>query len=122
MQIISRAISERNVEILHSAGADLVLSLSTMITNTLLNRLSPGRIMVLTDSLNIFRVNIPKSLIGLQLSKSNIRERSNCSVVAIGSPKHSLILNPPPDFTFEADEELYLIGDSKAEEKFDTSF
>ena len=64
MQIISRATLGRNVGILHSAGADLVLSLVSMMSDAIINLLSPGRVFMLSEGLNLFRVGVGRKLLG----------------------------------------------------------
>ncbi|MFW6324773.1 MAG: potassium channel family protein, partial [Desulfovibrionales bacterium] len=83
IQIISRATLDRNITILHSAGADLVMSHSSMAANTIINLLSPGKVLMLTEGLNIFRVPIHSSLEKKSLVASGIRERTGCSAIAV---------------------------------------
>lgn len=118
IQIISRATLDRNVGILHAAGADLVLSLASMVTSSVINLLSPGKTFMLNEGLNIFRSIADERLAGLQLLSSGIRDRTNCSVVGVRSKEGVLHINPSPEYTFEKDDEIYLIGDSQAERAY----
>lgn len=118
IQIISRATLDRNVGILHAAGADLVLSLASIVSSSIINRLSPGKVMMINEGLNIFRSTVDKSLVGKQLMGSGIRATTHCSVVAIRDKDGSLHANPEPTHIFEAAEEIYLIGDSESEKLF----
>ncbi len=122
IQIISRATFERNVGILHAAGADLVLSLSSMLSSTLLNQLSPGKVLMLNEGLNIFRFPVAKKLIGQSLRNSGIRALANCSVVAVQNTDAPMSINPPPDYVFSSGDELYLIGDSDSERAYKKNF
>ncbi|MBR5734578.1 MAG: NAD-binding protein [Desulfovibrionaceae bacterium] len=122
IQIISRATFERNVGILHAAGADLVLSLSSMLSNTLLNQLSPGKVLMLNEGLNIFRFPVSKKLIGQNLRDCGIRALTNCSVVAVQNTDSPMSINPQPDYVFSAGDELYLIGDSASERAYQKNF
>ena len=116
IQIISRASFERNVGILHAAGADLVLSLSTMITTNVINRLSPGKVAMLNDGLNLFRCSVNEELAGTRLLESGIRSKTNCSVVAVRPAEGGeLQINPDPCYVFGPDDKFYLIGDSTGE-------
>ncbi len=116
IQIISRATFERNVGILHAAGADLVLSLSTMITNNVINMLSPGKVAMLNEGLNLFRCSAGENLAGKRLSESGIRDKTNCSVVAVRpAGGGELQVNPDPAYTFALGDKFYLIGDSTGE-------
>ncbi len=118
MQIISRATLARNVGILHSAGADLVLSLVSMMSGGIINMLSPGRVFMLSEGLNLFRVGVGQKLIGKSLASSDIRRDTGCSVVAVRGREGQMLINPDPLREFQAGDELYLIGDSGAESAF----
>lgn len=115
MQIISRATLDRNVSILHAAGADLVLSLASMMTSSVINLLAPGKVFMLNEGLNIFRVRAGKPLAGKTLVESGIRRDTRCSVVAVGGSDGAMMVNPDPDYRFRLGDELYIVGDSQAE-------
>ena len=118
IQIISRATLDRNVGILHAAGADLVLSLASMVTNNIINLLSPGKVFMINEGLNIFRSRVGRLLAGKQLMGSGIRSETRCSVVALRDRHGQLHVNPDPHHVFFEGEEMYLIGDSEAEKAF----
>ena len=122
IQIISRATLDRNVGILHAAGADLVLSLASMITNSIVNLLAPGQVLMLNEGLNIFRSAVGKSLAGKQLMGSGIRTQTHCSVVALLDAEGVMHINPDPQHVFAEGEEMYLIGGSQAEQAFYEKF
>lgn len=117
IQIISRATLDRNINVLHAAGADLVMSHSSMAANTIINILTPGKVLMLTEGLNIFRYNVHPLLAGNSLLESGIRENTGCSVIAIirqGVPHP----NPAPDEILAADDEIIMIGTVEAEKGF----
>lgn len=118
IQIISRASLDRNVGILHAAGADLVLSLASMMTSSVINLLSPGKVFMLNEGLNMFRSHVRERLAGKTLMDSGIRPETNCNVVGVRRPDGSMQVNPPPSHPFVEGEELYLIGDSEAQRLF----
>lgn len=122
IQIISRATLDRNVGILHAAGADLVLSLASMVTNSIINLLAPGKVLMINEGLNIFRSAVGKSLAGKQLMGSDIRSRTHCSVVALRDAEGAMHINPDPNHVFAEGEEMYIIGDSQAEKAFYEKF
>ena len=122
IQIISRASLDRNVDVLHGAGADLVLSLATMISSSLINLLSPGKLLMLNEGLNIFRVHAGRRLVGKSLLHSGIRDETNCSVVAVKDEEGTMLVNPDPDHVFVPQEEIYLIGDYQAENLYYEKF
>lgn len=122
MQIISRATLDRNVGILHAAGADLVLSLASMVSSSIINLLSPGKVMMINEGLNIFRSAVGKSLVGKPLKGCGIRSQTRCSVVALRGEDNILHANPAPTHIFSEGEEIYLIGDSEAEKAYYEKF
>lgn len=117
IQILSRATVDRNINILHAAGADLVMSEASLVANTVLNLLNPGKVLMLSEGLNIFQVPVPTSLVGRTLINSGIRTETNCSVVGVRHGE-KVEANPDPAQLLQQNEFLVLIGDSQAEEKF----
>jgi Trk K+ transport system NAD-binding subunit len=117
IQILSRATVERNVATLHRAGADIVLSYASMGASTMMNLLKRSRILMVAEGLDLFRVKVPKALAGSTLLDSAIRERTGCSVVALGR-EQGMQLVPGADTELEADAEMLLIGSIDAEERF----
>lgn len=122
IQIISRATLDRNVGILHAAGADLVLSLASMVSNSIINLLAPGKVFMLNEGLNIFHAVAGKRLAGTPLMGSGIRSQTHCSVVALHTEDGQWHINPDPKHVFVAGQEMYLIGDSQSEKTFYEKF
>ncbi|MBQ7456011.1 MAG: NAD-binding protein [Desulfovibrio sp.] len=122
VQIISRANLDRSISMLHTAGADLVLSLASMVSNSVINLLSPGKVLMINEGLNIFRSTVNEKLAGTHLLGSGIRSETHCSVVAIRQPEGELLINPDPNHVFSVNEELFVIGDSAAEKAFHERF
>lgn len=117
IQLISRATLDRNVASLYGAGANIVMSHATMAANTVTNLLRPGRVIMLTEGLNIFRVNTPKALVGVSLMESNLRHDTQCNVVAVAS-QDGMRISPNPTDKLDAADELILIGTAEAEHAF----
>ncbi len=109
IQVICRANEEKTVSKLHRAGADVVVSFASMGANAILNFLQPDDVSVFTEGLNVFSKGIPSSLVGSNLIKSKIRERTGCSVIAINRADHQMV-SPDPSILFEEHDELILIG------------
>ncbi len=122
IQIISRANLDRNIGILHAAGADLVLSLASMMTSSIINLLAPGKVFMLNEGLKIFRSKVGSKLQGQSLIDSGIRGLTACNVVALQDKDGNMHVNPDPDHIFSKNEEMYLIGDSQAEQAFNDTF
>lgn len=116
-QIISRASLDRNVETLHRAGADLVMSFTSLCTNTIINLLKPGQLLMLSEGLSIFRATVGPSFINKQLRENRIREKTGCSVIAVKRGEQ-LIINPEPSIILREHDDLVLIGVADAEKRF----
>ena len=83
VQIISRASFDRNINTLHRAGANLVMSFSSLVTATVTNLLKPEQMLMLSEGLNVFRAALNPKLDGQCLSELRLRQDIGCSVVAI---------------------------------------
>lgn len=121
IQIISRATMDRNINVLHTAGADLVMSHASMAANTIINILSPGRVLMLTEGLSIFRCKVHMDLVGKTLVESSIRKNTGCSVIAIHRDT-GMIINPDPFEPLYAEDEMIMIGTAESEKTFATLY
>ncbi|MCU0595477.1 MAG: potassium channel protein, partial [Desulfobacterota bacterium] len=117
MQILSRANLERNVSTLHRAGADFVMSYSSLGANAIFNFLRNEDTLMLAEGLNVFRLKAPKPLVGKNLAQSKIRQITGCSVVGI-KVNDVMAINPDPQAPIHEDAELILIGTYEGEKKF----
>ncbi len=121
IQIITRAFLHRNVEPLHRAGADFVMSQDHMGANTIFNLLNRAEILMVTEGLDVFSQKTPKSLVGVKLKDSRITEKTGCSIVAIKGDSGTII-TPSSEHQFSANGEIILIGDEAAEKAFERKF
>lgn len=120
LQIIARSRLDRNVTTLHRAGADSVLSYASNGATALWNMLTADNTLQLTEGLEVFRVPVPGALSGTTLAKSQIREATGCTIIAVVD--HAFHVNPPADTTLPAGADLVLIGDSASEDRFLTRY
>ena len=117
IQIISRATLDRNIQTLHSAGCDFVISHASLGANNVFNLSKRGNILMIAEGVDVFRVKIPKALVGKTIQYASIREECGCSVVGINT-NGSLIINPSPEAKLPQEGEMILIGCVESEEKF----
>jgi Trk K+ transport system NAD-binding subunit len=117
VQIISRASLDRNINTLHRAGANLVMSFASLCTTTILNLLTPEKLLVISEGLNIFRADLSRALVDKPLHDNQIREATGCSVVAI-KREDRMLINPEPATVLQKGDELILIGTAESEKKF----
>jgi Trk K+ transport system NAD-binding subunit len=121
IQIISRAIRDRNISKLYSVGADIVMSYASMGANKILNILKPDEMLMLAEGLNVFKARVPASLIEKTLAEKQIRKKTGCNVIATRSDD-SYNINPDPTVKLKKNEELILIGTAEAEKEFKNVF
>jgi len=117
VQIISRASLDRNINTLHRAGANLVMSFASLCTTTILNLLKPEKLLMLSEGLNIFRARPNREIVGKALRDQEIRETTSCSIIAI-KREEKMLINPDPSSVVNEGDELILIGTAEAEKKF----
>ncbi len=116
-QIISRASLNRNVKTLHRAGANLVMSYSSITTATIVNLLRPGSLLMLSENLNVFATPVDGPLQGRSLRQLRIREETGCSVIAVRRDG-TMTANPDPAEPLREGEELVIVGDVEAVDRF----
>lgn len=117
IQIISRATLERNIGTLHRAGADIVMSYAGTGASTIMNWLKHSKVLTVAEGLDLFRVHVPKDLVGKTLVESKIREQTGCTVVGI-SAAQGIEVMPEPDTRLPEAADILLIGTAESEENF----
>jgi Trk K+ transport system NAD-binding subunit len=122
IEIVSRATYERNVNTMHRAGADFVMSYASMGAYSIFNIMEDKDVMMLAEGLNIFNFKVDKSLAGKSLIESDIRQKTGCTVIAINCMNTKMLVNPPPDRVLKEGDEIVLIGSDKGEKKFTTRY
>jgi voltage-gated potassium channel len=83
LRIVSRITHERNLEAIHRAGADFVLSYTTLGIEAVMSLLRGYPPVLLGEGVELFSVPVPPSLAGRPLLESRIGSRTGLSVVAL---------------------------------------
>ena len=122
MQIISRTTFEKNINTMHRAGADFVMSYASMGSGTIFNILEGQEVMVLAEGLQIFNHRVHQSLAGKSLKQTHIREKTGCSVIAVDCESLEVEVNPSPERVLRYGEEIALIGSFEGEQLFNNLF
>lgn len=117
LQIISRANQDRNVSTLHRAGADFVMSYPVLGVDAVFSFFTNQDVLMLVEGLTLFRVQAPRSIDGLTLAESRIRQDTSCSVVAI-KDDGKLVVNPGPSVPILKGAEMIIIGTYEGERQF----
>ncbi|MEM1247680.1 MAG: NAD-binding protein [Acidobacteriota bacterium] len=121
LQILSRASRDRNVETLHRAGADFVLSYASMGATAIFDHLDRTETLAIADGLILFRVKAPSSLIGRSLADARVRPKTGATVVAVEVDDQRSV-NPDPKLPLEPGSQLILIGSDESETNFLETF
>jgi Trk K+ transport system NAD-binding subunit len=121
LQIVSRANYEKNVETLHRAGTDSVVSRTSMGANAIFNVLERGEVMTVSEGLSLFKFGVPPALVGRTLAASGLREDTGCSVVAMMEGDRVRVA-PDPAGPLPEGAYLILIGTREAERRFIENF
>ncbi|MCG6931172.1 MAG: NAD-binding protein [Desulfofustis sp.] len=117
IQIISRSILERNVSKLHMAGADQVMSYSSLGAGTIFQLLRPNEVSLFTEGLIVMNRRAGSDLSGKTIMQSGIREQTGFSIIAIR--RHGrLAISPEPGTVIGEDDELIVIGTAENEKLF----
>lgn len=117
IQIISRANADKNMTTLTRAGADIIMSFSSLATNEVFNYIQENKILMLAEGIDLFTSIVPNSLTGKKLSESNIRQDTGCNVVAI-KQNDDMSVNPGPETILIDNSSLLIIGSKESEAKF----
>ncbi|MEX2462910.1 MAG: NAD-binding protein, partial [Balneolaceae bacterium] len=113
MQIVSRTTYEKNVNTMHRAGADFVMSYASMGANSIFNILEGQDVLILAEGLNIFNHKVNHTLDNKSLIDSDIRNKTGCTVVAIKCKDDGMVVSPEPQRVLKLDQEIILIGSSE---------
>jgi Trk K+ transport system NAD-binding subunit len=113
VQILTRVTHERNLQTLYQAGADVVLSYFPMEANAIFGVLQRGQLLILAEGLDLFVVQVPRSLIGRNLATAGIRQTTGCNVIAVRAPGGTAEA-PNPQEPLAAGTQLLIVGDRES--------
>ena len=121
VRIVSRITHDRNVDALHRAGADFVLSYASLGAQAIFATLQGKELLVLGDDLDLFTVPVPRSLYGRTLAETGIGARTGLSVVAI-ERDGEVSTAVSPETVLSADTDLVMLGDGTQRADFARAF
>lgn len=110
LRIISRITSRRNIEAVHRAGADFVLSYDSLGVEALYASLKEREIIILGEGVDFFSIELPSRLHGSTLAASDIGAKTGLTVIAAEYGDETLT-NLHADFTLKEGMELLMLGD-----------
>ncbi|MEI2691815.1 MAG: TrkA C-terminal domain-containing protein [Anaerolineae bacterium] len=122
VQIVSRAVRERNVATLHRAGANFVMSYASLGATAIINLIDRGDILMVAEGLDVLRVpDCPGSLVGKSIAQAAVRRQTGCTIIGLRSNGETQI-NPDPHVPLPAGAELLLIGAQEAAQRFQKTY
>lgn len=83
VKIVSRITDAQNIEIIHRAGANFVLSYATLGSEAVLSIAKGQELNILGEGIRLFTAPIPPSLINKTLGASNIGAKTGLSVIGL---------------------------------------
>ncbi|HLU08390.1 MAG TPA: NAD-binding protein [Oceanobacillus sp.] len=116
-QIISRAGLERNIATLHRSGADFVMSYASTGANGILNLIGRDSILMVTEGLDVFEVEIPDALVEKSIAECGIRKKTGCTVIALRQNRQIHVIHDPHE-PLPDNARIILVGTPDAEERF----
>jgi voltage-gated potassium channel len=117
VRIVSRITHERNVEAIHRAGADFVLSYATLGVESVMSLLRGYELVVLGEGVQMFSIAMPKSLGGKKLADSGIGSNTGLSVVALERGRE-LTTALSAEMILPKDASLVMLGSVEQRKKF----
>jgi len=109
LRIISRLTQEQNLDAIHRAGADFVLSYSSLGAESVFSILQGRGVLMFGASLELFDVGVPPSCAGRTLQACAIGATCGANVIAVRSGSE-VITGPSPETPLPADGELLMLG------------
>ena len=121
LRIVSRITHERNLEAIHRAGADFVLSYTTLGIEAVMSLLRGYPPVLLGEGVELFSVPVPAALAGRMLRDSAIGSTTGLSVVAL-QVDGELVAPLTSETRLSPRAELVMLGSHEQRAAFDEAF
>ncbi len=121
LRLVSRITHERNVEAIHRAGADFVLSYTSLAIDAVMSILNDRETVLLGEGVEMFALPVPAGLAGQTLGGSGIGSRTGLSVVALRQAGR-LLTELNADTILPASGELLMLGSVEQRRTFASLF
>jgi Trk K+ transport system NAD-binding subunit len=120
-RIVSRITHERNLEAIHRAGAEFVLSYTTLAVTSLLSLVHGRELVLVGEGVDLFVEPVPRALAGRTIAETDLGARTGLNVVAVQKSDGPAV-NPDGETELEADHELVMIGSAEQLAGFRNTF
>lgn len=121
VRIVSRITKARNIDIIHRAGANFVLSYATLGSEAVLSISKGQELNILGEGIKLFSAPIPLKLVGKSLGKSGIGAKTGLSVIALKeNSKVETLLSA--DTILPSKAEIIMLGNIEMKKKFNELF
>jgi voltage-gated potassium channel len=117
-RIISRITHQRNMEAIHRAGADFVLSYTHLGIESLLASYYQREEVVVVVGLDLFTVDVPSKLSGKTVAEAAVGARTGLHIVAIEHGEGSSI-TPTGMTKLPSGAQLVVLGSGEQRREFD---
>jgi voltage-gated potassium channel len=121
LRVISRITHERNIEAIHLAGADFVLSSASLGAEAVMSLLQRRESVILGEGFDLFYVPVPTNLAGETLATSHIRPRTGLNVLAQRLPD-DMVVPATASMVLKPDGELVMLGNESQRRNFTKEF
>jgi Trk K+ transport system NAD-binding subunit len=121
LRIISRLTAERNLDAIHRAGADFVLSYSSLGAEAVFSILQGRGMLMFGAGIELFHVPVPHGLAGKTLSECAIGAICGANVIAV-EHAGAVVTGPGPETPIPAGGELLMLGTHEQRQHFMRAF
>jgi voltage-gated potassium channel len=121
LRIVSRITHETNLEAVHRAGADFVLSYSSLGAESIFSTLQGRGVMMFGAGIELFEISVPEPLVGKTLEECAVGALSGINVIAL---QQDGVIHPSPSPTMPlpAAGELLVVGTHEQRQRFTKAF
>ena len=117
LRIVSRITEERNIDVIHQAGADFVLSYAWLGAEAVFSILEDEEMVLLGVGINLFTIIVPKSLENKTLAETQIGALTGLTVIAL-QHDDDVITNLSASTVLQEGSQLLMMGDTKQRQDF----
>ncbi len=117
LRIVSRITHESNLEAVHRAGADFVLSYSSLGAESVFSTLQGRGVMMFGAGVELFEIPVPESLVGKTLEECAIGALSGVNIIAL-QHEGEIHPNPNPSTPVPEKGELLIVGTHEQRQRF----